>query len=287
VFEHRGIQQLASLPHHHEPRGGYADPVATTKSFAAAAARLGVRVVTGVPVTGLHSSGVRVSGVDTPAGTISCDTVVLANGAWSAPLLAEVGVDPAIDPVRVQVVRCGRPGWVATGRAGHVTMIDRRNGFYSRPDGDDGTLVGLSAFYTSTEDPDGFDGAEDPEFLALARKLAANRLPGMDEAPRISGRAGVLDVTADGRMILGDVPGAPGLLLAVGMSGTGFKKSPAIGAAMGEFITSGKAETAPIEPFHISRFARGRKLSGREYALPANALAAGGPIPAGQRGLIH
>jgi hypothetical protein len=88
-------------------------------------------------------------------------------------------------------------------------------------------------------------------------------------------------------LILGDVPGVPGLLLAVGMSGTGFKKSPAIGAAMGEFITSGKAETAPIEPFHISRFARGCRLSGREYALPANALAAAGPIPAGQRGLIH
>jgi glycine/D-amino acid oxidase-like deaminating enzyme len=59
-----GDDELAA----YEPRGGNADPVATTKSFAAAAARLGVRVVTGVPVTGLHSSGVRVSGVDTPAG---------------------------------------------------------------------------------------------------------------------------------------------------------------------------------------------------------------------------
>jgi glycine/D-amino acid oxidase-like deaminating enzyme len=55
--------------------------------------------------------------------------------------------------------------------------------------------------------------------------LVSKRIPVLRDAPYRSGRAGVLDMTSDGRPILGP-EGPEGLYLAVGWSGTGFKKAP-------------------------------------------------------------
>lgn len=88
-------------------------------------------------------------------------------------------------------------------------------------------------------------------------------------------------------MVLGSGPEVPGLYLAVGMSGGGFKKAPAIGACMAELIVDGKASTAPIEPFRPTRFAEGQPLSGAEYSLPADGVDPTRRAELGQQGLIH
>ena len=56
--------------------------------------------------------------------------------------------------------------------------------------------------------------------------------------------------------------------MAGGFSGTGFKKSPAVGACMAELITKGKATTVDIRPFRLGRFADGDLIVGDEYRLP-------------------
>lgn len=47
----------------------------------------GVRIHTGVPVTGFETQGERVTAVRTPGGALAADQFVLASGAWSPSLL--------------------------------------------------------------------------------------------------------------------------------------------------------------------------------------------------------
>ncbi|MEE8292650.1 MAG: hypothetical protein V3R80_14345, partial [Candidatus Tectomicrobia bacterium] len=43
-------------------------------------------------------------------------------------------------------------------------------------------------------------------------------------------------------------------------SGTGFKISPAVGIALAELATQGRATTVDVSPFRATRFAEGRIL---------------------------
>jgi len=261
----------------YEPGSGYAVPADALGSLAAACRRDGVEIRPEEPVREvLTGAGGAASGVRTARGTYAAPVVVLANGAWSVPLLAPLGVTAPISPHRVQVAFLARPPSLGRGPGGHVTIIDRRYGCYLRPAGDGETLVGLSVQsrtvgeLTDPADPDALGPGDGAAFAGPARRAAAGRIPAFAEAPRTRGHTGPLDVTPDHRMILGGTPGVPGLYLAVGMSGGGFKKAPAIGAAMAELIVEGAARTAPVEPFRLSRFAERKPITAREYSVPAD-----------------
>jgi sarcosine oxidase, subunit beta len=64
-------------------------------------------------------------------------------------------------------------------------------------------------------------------------------------------------MSPDGRPIIGPL-GIEGLWGMLGDSGTSFKTSPAIGRCLAEWITTGAASTADLQPFRASRFAEGR-----------------------------
>jgi glycine/D-amino acid oxidase-like deaminating enzyme len=271
----------------YEPRSGYADPVATTLGFASAARRLGATVAPGVAVTSLMTAHDQVTGVQTTAGRINTPTVVLANGAWCTSLLSPLGIELSLTPIWAQVTFLARPTSLPAGPDGHLTIIDRANGCYLRPQGDDLTLLGLSAYRRPLDDLDMDRPEEEPEFAALARRQASRRIPALAAAPRVRGHGGPLDVTSDRRMVLGPAPELAGLFLAVGMSGGGFKKAPAIGACLAELIVAGETSTAPIEPFRLTRFAEGRPLSGAEYSLPSDGVDPHRRAELGEQGLIH
>ncbi len=75
------------------PSDGQADPLKTTRAFAAAAARLGAVVHTRSVVDALETAGGRVAGLRTEPGEMRAKTVLLAAGAWSARLLRTLGID--------------------------------------------------------------------------------------------------------------------------------------------------------------------------------------------------
>ena len=68
----------------HEKRGGYANNMASLRGLAGKARALGVEIVEGVTVTGLRAAGGSdsISAVETTAGTIECEQVVVAVGPW-------------------------------------------------------------------------------------------------------------------------------------------------------------------------------------------------------------
>ena len=240
----------------YEPRGGYADPTATTVGFLEAAGRLGARFGRR-RVTGLRERGDEITGVETEDGPLEAGVVVLAAGAWSVSLAAGVGLELPISPVRVQVALFERPYSLAT----HLTIIDSVSGFYVRPAAERATLIGLRDAYEWLEDAERWDPNPDTDFVEEASRLLGKRLPALENAPYRTGRAGVLDATPDGRPILGP-EGPEGLYLAVGWSGTGFKKAPAVGKELAAWIREGRPNRQELETYNLGRFDTGDLIFG-------------------------
>jgi sarcosine oxidase subunit beta len=120
--------------------------------------------------------------------------------------------------------------------------------------------------YEEVADLDNYDERNDRAFVEDAARRVTRRIPDMARSAYETGHAGVYDMSPDGKAILDRAPGVDGLYLAAGFSGTGFKKSPAIGACMAELIASGAAVTCDISPFRFARFAEGAAITGNDYA---------------------
>ncbi len=263
-----GEDELAA----YEPRSGYADPGATTRSLAEAARRGGVDVREGVPAIAVRVERDRVTGVETPAGTVEAPHVVLANGAWAVPLAAAVGVEVPIEPVAVRLAFVTRPDAMRRGPAGHAVVLDRAMGGYTRPDGEGTSLIGLATSRPPLARVDDYRLERDPGFESLARRQVGERFPGFRNAPFERAHSGPIDVTPDLCAII-DRVGPDGLFLAVGMSGSGFKKAPAIGACVAELIVHGEARTAPVREFRLSRFRENDPIVSASYAVAPEARA--------------
>ena len=240
----------------YEPRGGYADPAATAVGFLRAARDLGARFERQL-VTALRTRGDAVAGVETETGVLDAPVVVLAAGAWSAPLASGVGLDLCIRPARAQVALFERPPGLPT----HLTIIDSMIGFYARPAAERLTLVGSRSHLSWLDDPDEWNTEPDADFPEAAARLVSERIPALRGAPYRSGRAGVLDMTPDGRPVLGP-EGPEGLYLAVGWSGTGFKKAPAVGAELARWVVEGSPRRQGLHAYDLDRFRTGDLVFG-------------------------
>ena len=71
-----------------------------TQRLAKMAEALGAKFRFGVEITGIASDGKRVTGVDTNAGRLGADHVVLALGSFSPKWLAPLGIDIPVYPVK-------------------------------------------------------------------------------------------------------------------------------------------------------------------------------------------
>jgi sarcosine oxidase subunit beta len=248
----------------YEPRGGYADPTATTVGFLRAAQALGARFERH-RATALLLRNDRIQGVQTEEGPLPSDAVVLAAGARSVPLAADVGLDLPIQPAMVQVALFERPYELPA----HLTLIDTTQGFYARPAAEHATLVGSRDSLEWTDDPDAPIPEPGATFIAQASRKLAQRLPLFAGAPYRSGRSGILDMTPDGRPVLGPA-GPEGLYLATGWSGTGFKKAPAVGAELARWVSDGAPERPELKSYQLNRFEEGALIRGEhEYAFSA------------------
>jgi sarcosine oxidase subunit beta len=249
----------------YEPDSGYADPVATTRAFLAAAEARGATVLEGTAVSGVRVAAGRVVGVDGAAGPIDAPVVVCAAGCWNDRVAASAGIGLSITPVRSQWALYRRAPALA---GGHLVMIDLASGLYTRPHGDGLTLAGVGVADTAPADPERYREENDPDFPARVMEKLGRRLPAMAGQPYVRGSAGLYDMSPDTRAIVDRAPGVDGLYLAAGFSGTGFKKSPAVGLGLAELIVDGRASAVDLHPFRYSRFAEGDTDWGDEYELP-------------------
>jgi sarcosine oxidase subunit beta len=250
-----------------EPHSGYADPVATTESLAAAAKRDGADFSTNTAIAQIMRRGGRATGVVDGAGRAhEADAVCVVAGPWTDGLLAPLGVKIGIKSERAQIAFFKRPPQLK-----HCIYIDTIAGSYFRPHGDALTLAGLGGWKPEAEaNPDDFREANDDAFVAAVRERLAKRIPAMADAPYSRGHAGIYDVSPDARAVMGRVPTVEGLFVAAGFSGTGFKTAPAVGASMCELILTGTSTTVDLTPFGFERILSGRMIeSPNEYEMGA------------------
>jgi glycine/D-amino acid oxidase-like deaminating enzyme len=240
-----------------EPNGGYGDGAIVAGDLLAAARAGGARYLPNTPVRGLLADGDRVTGVLTDAGPVPAGVVVLACGVWSPQLLASIGIALPIETElhKVAVVRHPQGGGAG------IACIDSITQTYFRPEaGGQMTLVGGFSGPRGA-DPDGVPDTAQADELAGLVGSAARRVPALADGGIVRGITGVYDMTPDARPMLGEMPGRPGLIVAAGFSGMGFKISPAVGEALAELIVAGAATRVDLAAFRPGRFAEGEPIS--------------------------
>jgi sarcosine oxidase, subunit beta len=241
----------------YEPDSGYADPTLTANSFLNAAKARGATLIQDCPVTGILTSGGRVTGVKTMKGDFSAPVMVDAAGAWAGQIAKLVGVDVPLKVWTHDVAFLRRPPVVGF----HPTVIDGSLNMYFRPEGSSLTLAALEDDSLRGDEPDADSERVAPDFVDRLVSRICRRMPLMEQGGLHSTHVGRDGLTPDQRAIL-DQAGPDGFYIACGFSGTGFKTSPAVGKCMAELILDGQASTIDITPLGLMRFARGELLKG-------------------------
>lgn len=247
-----------------EPASGYADPVATTLGYLTAARRRGVAVFENTPVERLHlaSNGGpakrRVAGVVTPDRIVAAEWVVSAVGPWTRGLYADSGLsDDAVEALHLQVSRHVVLTFGGASSYGPELPIVKDltvdNKMYFRPaDGGD-VLVGTGDFGDPIENPDRMTAAAPRDLISLQQAQIGARMPAFEGACLTDSWVGPYDITPDWNPVLGPAPDLPGLYLAYGFSGHGFKMAPAIGRCVAQSLL-GEAPDVDLEPYRAERF---------------------------------
>lgn len=237
----------------YEPESGYGDPTGVTAGFAEGARRRGVVIEQMAEVTGLETAGDRVTGVVTGTGErIATPVVVNAAGLWCQRVAAMASVTLPIVVGRHPVFIIERTA--AFGRP-HPVYLDLASGTFLRPETGGLTLTGfLDADEPSHPmDPEALGGDVAFDEVARIMERASRCIPALDDARYQRGYAGAFDISPDWMPILDETP-VRGLYVAAGMSGHGFKLSPAVGRLMADLITTGRSALADLTAFRLDRF---------------------------------
>ena len=242
----------------YEPESGYADPYSVTTGYANAARDRGARILSESPAVGIEIIANRVTAVLTESERIETPVAVVAAGPWSGPLLASIGVDVPLRPIRHQVIMLRRPQDVVPD---HPIIGDVVNDMSPRPDAGNLTLIGVGEDEEAS--PDTFNQGVDMPMVEATFEKLVKRMPGMGQALFRGGWSGLFTTTPDWHPVLDRVEGIDGLYVSVGFSGHGFKLSPMIGVVMSELITQDRATSLDISEMSLDRFAEGRLMRSR------------------------
>src|SRR5216110_1317281 len=230
------------------PGDGALDPHRATFALARAARELGVTVLTGTRVTGLELSGRgAVQAVQTEAGRIEAEVVVIACGIWAPQVAAMAGAFVVSTPVDhqhaalrsvegaelPQTMPCFRdPDNLIYGKAeaGGVVL----GGYELDPNAR--WIDGVPWEHAGTSVP-----PDQRRFEPLLAG-AARRFPFISDAGIVKLVCHPDAMTPDANPLLGPVPGLRGLFMAAGLSLNGFGGAGGIGKSLAELITAGDSE---------------------------------------------
>ncbi|HET7009997.1 MAG TPA: FAD-dependent oxidoreductase [Anaerolineales bacterium] len=232
-------------------RDGLVDPNSVVMGYVQRGRQLGLTAVTDQPVIGIEVDGGRVRGVVTPGGRIECGDVVDAAGPWAAVVGEMAGVRVPITPVRRQMVTTTP---LPDLPKDFPFVIDFAQSLYFHREGE-GILTGMS----NPHEVPGFDQSIDRQWEAFALEAAASRLPMLESAGRLSGWAGLYEVTPDAHPIFGATP-VDGFWIVAGFSGHGFMHGPVAGQLMAEVVTRGRFVTVDVSSLDLARFDEGRLI---------------------------
>jgi glycine cleavage system aminomethyltransferase T/glycine/D-amino acid oxidase-like deaminating enzyme len=241
------------------PSDGHLDPHTATYALAEAARRLGARVLTQDRVTGIELTDKgSVKAIQTNAGRIEAEVIVIAGGIWAPQIAAMAGAFIVSTPVDHQ-----HAALLAV--AGHELphdmpcFRDPDNLIYGKSEAGGVVLGGYEA-NPAARWIDGVPwdhaGTSLPPDEARFEPLlagAARRFPFMGEAGIVKLVCHPDAMTPDANPLVGPVPGVRGLYMAAGLSLNGFGGGGGIGKSLAELITTGSSEL-DLHPYRPWRF---------------------------------
>ena len=236
-------------------RDGIADPSGVIDGYVSAARRLGVKLLTGVEVTGLCVSSNAVRSVQTNAGSIEAATLVNAAGPFAADVGRMHGADLPITPLRRQMLLTTPLPEIPPD---FPFVIDFATGLYFHREGT-GLLTGMA----NRDEPPGIDESVDLDWERTALEFAVRRMPLLEHAGLARHWAGLYEMTPDAHPLVGRLEPFENVFVAAGFSGHGFMQGPIIGKLLAEVMLDGHASTIDISALSPARFASGSTV--REY----------------------
>lgn len=225
------------------PREGHVFSPQMTRAYAQAAAQLGARIETGIPVLGLATNGARVIGVRTLEGERSADHVVLCAGAWTRFCAEWLDIRLPIEPIRGQILALDAPRPT-------LRSIVWGEGAYLVPKLNGSVIVG------ATEERAGFDCRITARGVGTLLEAAPRLIPALAQSTFRHAWAGLRPDTPDHLPAIGPIPGVEGLTLAAGHYRNGVLLSAVTGQTVADWVV--RRECPPgAEPFLPLRLLRG------------------------------
>jgi sarcosine oxidase subunit beta len=239
---------------------GYVDAYSLGMAYATRAKAAGAVFMEGVDVNALlRGNSNRVVGVTTSEGSFCAKHVVLACGPWVNTLLKEFGQGLPMAPVRSQY-------WITEASQrfsseNPISVIPEAKA-YTRPD-TSSLLFGLRDDQGAHADPfalpeciDQYAFGDDPDgWLTLEDGFSglSDYIPSFGELPIKHYMAGVSSYTPDGKYLIGELSGLPGVLVASGCSGAGVAMSAGFGRILAE-LAAREEPFVDISLFEADRF---------------------------------
>ena len=198
----------------------------------------GVTFHSQTPVRSLLVSGGEVEGVVTERGELRAGAVIVAGGAWSPQLLAEVGCTIEVEPVKGQMLLIqAEPGW--------LSRIILTEDCYLIPRRDGHVLVGSTMEYV------GFDKTTTEAARDKLHQAALALVPALARFPVVKQWAGLRPGSPRGTPFIGAHPTIPGLYISAGHFRNGVAMGPASARLLGDIILQ-RTPVVGAQPYQIS-----------------------------------
>jgi glycine oxidase len=209
------------------------------KALVAGCLNRGVEITEGAAAIDFEIRGGRVRSVQTALGLMPVDRVCVTAGSWTGALAAKLGIEPAIVPIRGQMVLLSLASPI-------LSRIVNEGSRYLVPRADGRLLVG------STEEHVGFDRSTTSEAIAGLLEFAVSLVPDLATAPIERSWAGLRPSTRDARPYLGRVPNLENAFVAAGHFRSGLQLSTGTAVVMSQLIR-GLELQIDLSPFCLDR----------------------------------
>lgn len=240
---------------------GWFDGPALHQAFRRKAIACGARFVT-ADATGFDTASGRVLAVrDADGQRWPADAVVLAAGAWSAPLAASLGLTLPVSARKRDVFVLDTPA-----RLPGCPLVIDPSGLWFRPDGASGRrfLTGAPPRQPWPGDPDEppLEAIDHVLFDEVIWPALAARVPAFEALRVQSAWAGYYEMNSfDHNGLAGALPGWCNAFTACGFSGHGMQQAPAVGSALAALIAGGSSSAPLLDVLSPQRLLDGRPLT--------------------------